>query len=307
MKSLTTYLEECLNYELSKIDESLSVFDGCEILLINTIEFLENNLDKNIIKNKFSNLFFNELNIHIDRWNRNGNIQFAYVKKNNNFDENNLKLNICEIHCELPVQIKDVFFQKAKSICRNQLLHEFTHCYQDYKENVKQHLENHFSTIDVPNKVLKELENIEIGFKLDVFFKFTNRTERNTYLAEMYNSLVEHKIEILKSTDKIKKCLEIIKDTKIYKQLVYMFAIKKELENKNMLKQYAIVYNVSTKSVLSEGDVKRKMTNAINKTINKTKEKLDKVIAKQIVRALEYFKSQNESILVGDVVNILDE
>ena len=79
--------------------------------------------------------------------------------------------------------------------------------------------------------------------------------------------------------------------------------IKKELENKRMLKQYTIIYNASTKNVLSEGEVKRKMTNAINKT----KEKLDKVIAKQIVRALEYFKSQNESILVGDVVNILDE
>lgn len=303
MKSLTEYLEECLNYELSKIDESLSVFDGCEILLIDTIELLENNLDKNIIKHKFGNLFFNELNIYIDKWNRNGNVQFAYIKKNNNFDENNLKLNICEIHCELPIQIKDVFFQKAKSICRNQLLHEFTHCYQDYKENVQQHLENHFSNIDVPNKVLKELENTEIGFKLDVFFKFTNRTERNAYLAEMYNSLIENKIEILKSNDKAKRCLEIIKDTKIYKQLMYMFAIKKELENKRMLKQYAIIYNASTKNVLSEGDVKRKMTNAINKT----KEKLDKVIAKQIVRALEYFKSQNESILVGDVVNILDE
>ena len=301
MKSLTTYLEECLNYELSKIDESLSVFDGCEILLINTIELLENNLDKNIIKNKFSNLFFNELNLYIDRWNKNGNVQFAYIKKNNNFDENNLKLKTCEIHCELPVQIKDVFFQKAKSICRNQLLHEFTHCYQDYKENVQQHLENHFSNIDVSNKVLKELENTEIGFKLDVFFKFTNRTERNAYLAEMHNSLIEHKIEILKSNDKAKRCLEIIKDTKIYKQLMYMFAIKKELENKRMLKQYTIIYNASTKNVLSEGDVKRKMTNAINKT----KEKLDKVIAKQIVRALEYFKSQNESILVGDVVNIL--
>ena len=301
MKSLTEYLEECLNYELSKIDESLSVFDGCEILLIDTIELLENNLDKNVIKYKFENFFFNELNLYIDRWNRNGNVQFAYIKKNNNFDENNLKLNICEIHCELPIQIKDVFFQRAKSICRNQLLHEFTHCYQDYKENVQQHLENHFSNIDVPNKVLKELENTEIGFKLDVFFKFTNRTERNAYLAEMYNSLIEHKIEILKSNDKTKKCLEIIKDTKIYNQLVYMFAIKKELENKNTLKQYTIIYNISTKSVLSEGDVKRKITSSIDKT----KIKLDKVIAKQIVRALEYFKSQNESILVGDIVNIL--
>lgn len=301
MKSLTEYLEECLNYELSKIDESLSVFDGCEILLIDTIELLENNLDKNIIKHKFENLFFNELNIYIDRWNRNGNVQFAYIKKNNNFDENNLKLNICEIHCELPIQIKDVFFQKAKSICRNQLLHEFTHCYQDYKENVQQHLENHFSNIDVPNKVLKELENTEIGFKLDVFFKFTNRTERNAYLAEMYNSLIENKIEILKSNDKAKRCLEIIKDTKIYNQLIYMFAIKKELENKNILKQYAIIYNTSTKSVLSEGDVKRKITSSIDKT----KRKLDKVIAKQIVRALDYFNSQNESIFVGDVVNVL--
>ena len=301
MKSLTEYLEECLNYELSKIDKSLSVFDGCEILLIDTIELLENNLDKNVIKYKFENLFFNELNLYIDRWNKNGNVQFAYIKKNNNFYENNLKLNICEIHCELPIQIKDVFFQKAKSICRNQLLHEFTHCYQDYKENIQQHLENHFSNIDVPNKVLKELENTEIGFKLDVFFKFTNRTERNAYLAEMYNSLIENKIEILKSNDKNKKCLEIIKDTKIYNQLVYMFVIKKELENKNVLKQYAIVYNASTKNTLSEGDVKRKIASFIDKT----KRKLDKVIAKQIVRALEYFKSQNESILVGDVVNVL--
>ena len=80
-----------------------------------------------------------------------------------------------------------------------------------------------------------------------------------------------------------------------------MFAIKKELENKNTLKQYAIVYNVSTKNTLSEGDVKRKITSSIYKT----KRKLDKVIAKQIIRALEYFKSQNESILVGDVVNVL--
>lgn len=303
MKSLTEYLKECLNYELSKIDESLSVFDGCEILLIDTIELLENNLDKNAIKHKFENLFFNELYLRIDRWNRNGNVQFAYVKKNNNFDENNLKLNVCEIHCELPIQIKNVFFQRAKSICRNQLLYEFTHCYQDYKENAQQHLENHLSTIDVSNKVLKELENTEIGIKLDNFFKFTNRTERNAYLAEMYNSLIEHKIEILKSTDKVKKCLEIIKDTKIYKQLVCMFAIKKDLENKHTLKQYAIVYNASTKSTLSEGDVKRKMISSINKT----KRKLDKVIAKQIVRALDYFKSQNENILVGDVVNILDE
>lgn len=301
MKSLTIYLEECLNYELSKIDESLSVFDGCEILLIDTIELLENNLDKNVIKRKFENLFFNELHLYIDRWNRNGNVQFAYIKKNKNFDENNLKLKICEIHCELPIQIKDVFFQKAKSICRNQLLHEFTHCYQDYKENAQQHLENHLSIIDVPNKVLKELENTEIGLKLDNFFKFTNRTERNAYLAEIYNSLIEHKIEILKSTDKAKKCLEIIKDTKIYNQLVYMFAIKKELENKHTLKQYTIVYNASTKSALSEGDVKRKMISSIDKT----KIKLDKVIAKQIVRALDYFKSQNESILVGDVVNVL--
>ena len=67
MKSLTEYLEECLNYELSKIDESLFVFDGYEILLIDTIELLENNLDKNIIKHKFENLFFNELNLYIDR------------------------------------------------------------------------------------------------------------------------------------------------------------------------------------------------------------------------------------------------
>ena len=301
MKSLTTYLEECLNYELSKIDESLSVFDGCEILLMDTIELLENNLDKNVIKHKFENLFFNELNLHIDKWNRNGNVQFAYIKKNNNFDKNNLKLKTCEIHCELPIQIKDVFFQKAKSICRNQLLHEFTHCYQDYKENIQQHLENHFSIIDIPNKVLKELENTEIGFKLNNFFKFTNRTERNAYLSEIYNSLIEHKMEILKSTDKAKKCLEIIKDTKVYKQLVYMFGIKKELENKHTLKQYTIVYNISTKSTLSEGDVKRKITSSIDKT----KRKLDKVIAKQIVRALDYFKSQNESILVGDVVNVL--
>ena len=303
MKSLTEYLEECLNYELSKIDESLSIFDGCEILLIDTINLLENNLDKSVIKHKFENLFFNELNLYIDRWNRNVNVQFAYIKKNNNFDENNLKLNVCEIHCELSIQIKDVFFQRAKSICRNQLLHEFTHCYQDYKEIVQQHLENHLSIINVPNKVLKELENTEIGLKLDNFFKFTNRTERNAYLSEMYNSLIEHKIEILKSTDKVKKCLEIIKDTKIYNQLVCMFAIKKELENKHTLKQYAIVYNASTKSTLSESDVKRKMINSIDKT----KRKFDKVIAKQIVRALDYFKSQNESILVGDVVNILDE
>ena len=303
MKSLTEYLEECLNYELSKIDESLSIFDGCEILLIDTINLLENNLDKNIIKHKFENLFFNELDLYIDRWNRNVNVQFAYIKKNNNFDENNLKLNVCEIHCELSIQIKDVFFQRAKSICRNQLLHEFTHCYQDYKENVQQHLENHLSIINVPNKVLKELENTEIGLKLDNFFKFTNRTERNAYLSEMYNSLIEHKIEILKSTDKVKKCLEIIKDTKIYNQLVCMFTIKKELENKHTLKQYAIVYNASTKSALSESDIKRKMISSIYKT----KRKLDKVIAKQIVRALDYFKSQNESILVGDVVNILDE
>lgn len=301
MKSLTEYLEECLNYELSKIDESLSVFDGCEILLIDTIELLENNLNNNVIKHKFENLFFNELNLYIDRWNKNGNVQFAYIKKNNNFDKNNLKLETCEIHCELPIQIKDVFFQKAKSICRNQLLHEFTHCYQDYKENIQQHLENHFSNIDIPNKVLKELENTEIGFKLDNFFKFTNRTERNAYLAEIYNSLIEHKIEILKSTDKTKKCLEVIKDTKVYKQFVYMFGIKKELENKHTLKQYAIVYNASTKSTLSEGDVKRKITSSIDKT----KRKLDKVIVKQIVRALDYFKSQNESILVGDVVNVL--
>lgn len=87
---------------------------------------------------------------------------------------------------------------------------------------------------------MKELENTEIGLKLDNFFKFTNRTERNAYLAEMYNSLIEHKIEILKYTDKVKKCLEIIKDTKIYNQLVCMFVIKKELENKYKLKQYAI-------------------------------------------------------------------
>lgn len=301
MKSLTEYLEECLNYELSKIDESLSVFDGCEILLIDTIELLENNFNNDVIKHKFENLFFNELNLYIDRWNKNGNVQFTYIKKNNNFDKNNLKLNTCEIHCELPIQIKDVFFQKAKSICRNQLLHEFTHCYQDYKENIQQYLENHFSNIDIPNKVLKELENTEIGFKLDNFFKFTNRTERNAYLAEMYNSLIEHKIEILKSTDKTKKCLEVIKDTKVYKQFVYMFAIKKELENKHTLKQYTIVYNASTKSTLSEGDVKRKITSSIDKT----KRKLDKVIVKQIVRALDYFKSQNESILVGDVVNVL--
>ena len=301
MKSLTTYLEECLNYELSKIDESLSVFDGCEILLIDTIELLENNLNNNVIKHKFENLFFNELNLYIDRWNKNGNVQFAYIKKNNNCDKNELKHKTCEIHCELPIQIKDVFFQKAKSICRNQLLHEFTHCYQDYKENLQQHLENHFSNIDVPNKVLKELENTEIGFKLDNFFKFTNRTERNAYLSEIYNSLIEHKMEIIKSTDKAKKFLEIIKDTKVYKQLVYMFGIKKELENKHTLKQYTIVYNVSTKSTLSEGDVKRKITSSIYKT----KRKLDKVIAKQIVRALDYFKSQNESILVGDVVNVL--
>ena len=301
MKSLTEYLEECLNYELSKIDESLSVFDGCEILLIDTIELLENNLDKNVIKHNFENLFFNELNLYIDRWNRTGNVQFAYIKKNDNFDRNNLKLKTCEIHCELPIQIKDVFFQKAKSICRNQLLHEFTHCYQDYKENIQRYLENHFSNIDIPNKVLKELENTEIGFKLDNFFKFTNRTERNAYLAEIYNSLIEHKIEILKSTDKTKKCLEVIKDTKVYKQFMYMFAIKKELENKHTLKQYAIVYNISTKNTLSEGDVKRKIISSIDKT----KRKLDKVIAKQIVRALDYFKSQNESIFVGDVVNVL--
>ena len=50
-----------------------------------------------------------------------------------------------------------------------------------------------------------------------------------------------------------------------------------------------------------EGDVKRKIISSIDKT----KRKLDKVIAKQIVRALDYFKSQNESILVGDVVNVL--
>ena len=303
MKSLTEYLEECLNYELSKIDESLSVFDGCEVLLIDTIELLEMNLNNSVIKHRFENLFFNELNLYIDRWNRNGNVKFAYIKKKDNFDKNNLKLNVCEIHCELPIQIKDIFFQKAKSICRNQLLHEFTHCYQDYKENMQQHLENHFSTIDVPNKVLKELENTEIGLKLDNFFKFTNVTERNAYLAEMYNSLIEHKIEILKSKDKVKKCLEIIKDTKIYKQLVCMFAIKKELEIKRTLKQYAIIYNASTKNSLSEGDVKRKITSSIDKT----KRKLDKVIVKQIVRALNYFNSQNESIFVGDVVNILNE
>ena len=118
MKLLTEYLEECLNYELSKIDESLSVFDSCEILLIDTIELLENNFDKNVIKHKFENLFFNELNIHIDRWNRNGNVQFAYIKKNNNFDENNLKLNICEIHCELPIQIKDVFIGPMKYLSK---------------------------------------------------------------------------------------------------------------------------------------------------------------------------------------------
>ena len=82
-----------------------------------------------------------------------------------------------------------------------------------------------------------------------------------------------------------------------------MFAIKKELGNEQILKQYAIIYNTSTKSTLSEGDVKRKMISSIDKT----KRKFDKVIAKQIVRALDYFKSQNESILVGDVVNILDE
>lgn len=82
-----------------------------------------------------------------------------------------------------------------------------------------------------------------------------------------------------------------------------MFTIKKELENKQTLKQYTITYNASTKSTLSEGDVKRKMISSIDKT----KRKLDKVIAKQIVRALDYFKSQNESILVGDVVNILSE
>ena len=58
---------------------------------------------------------------------------------------------------------------------------------------------------------------------------------------------------------------------------------------------------MSTKNTLSEGDVKRKITSSIDKT----KIKLDKVIAKQIVRALEYLKSQNESILVGDVVNVL--
>ena len=58
MKSLTEYLEECLNYELSRIDKSLSVFGGCEILLIDTIELLENDLDKNLIKHKFENLFF---------------------------------------------------------------------------------------------------------------------------------------------------------------------------------------------------------------------------------------------------------
>ena len=58
---------------------------------------------------------------------------------------------------------------------------------------------------------------------------------------------------------------------------------------------------MSTKNTLSEGDVKRKITSSIDKT----KRKLDKVIAKQIVRALEYFKSQNESILIGDVVNVL--
>lgn len=80
-----------------------------------------------------------------------------------------------------------------------------------------------------------------------------------------------------------------------------MFTIKKELENEQILKQYTIFYNASTKSTLSEGDVKRKMISSIDKT----KRKLDKVIAKQIVRALDYFKSQNESILVGDVMNIL--
>ena len=59
---------------------------------------------------------------------------------------------------------------------------------------------------------------------------------------------------------------------------------------------------MSTKNTLSEGDVKRKITSSIDKT----KRKLDKVIAKQIVRVLEYFKSQNESILVGDIVNIFE-
>ena len=44
------------------------------------LSLLENNLDKDVIKYKFENLFFNELYIHIDRWNRNGNVQFAYIK-----------------------------------------------------------------------------------------------------------------------------------------------------------------------------------------------------------------------------------
>ena len=46
-----------------------------------------------------------------------------------------------------------------------------------------------------------------------------------------------------------------------------MFTIKKELENKHTLKQYAIVYNASTKSALSESDIKEGLFKVVEKNV----------------------------------------
>ena len=226
------------------LKENRGVFDWCEILIDYVIKLLNENMSNKtqLIDTNHNSNIFDKLIINIE-WNSYGNVQCSY-KFTDKFNTKASKLEECVINCNLPIEIKNNFFTRAIQIVRRQLLHEFTHCWQNYNILLKKITKGIIGNINPVVKIDTQVLYDDVKDLLNDYFKFTHKFEKSAYISEFYAFLLDNEDELSKIKDlrlRTNKCMEIIRNSKLYKNIENMFSTKLSYSNNKLISNVNII------------------------------------------------------------------
>lgn len=248
------------------ICERYGKYDGQIDLVLSLVDNIYNERDteksltftiKDSEISDFPGIFYHELNIIFDPNTR----KTAYIPKENNFDNQENKLNTVDIVISAQTNYN-------KSRLTKSIMHELTHAWNDYNSYIKRgkSLISLAQTSNY-NTIRNSIPNTSAESLCKSILYLTTKFERNAYLSEIYSELDSYEGKIVSWKD----AEECFKNSSTYKSIVN---IKQQLDS---------IYKHNSKFINDFVDFYNKYNNTnltLNKIIKRLNDKLEKLFDK---------------------------
>ena len=238
---------------------------------------------------KYSNIFFNELNIYLSKKNT------AYITNNSKYIENNKIFDKIDIYLNIEADCKSY---KDIAIA---IMHEILHAWNHYQSYIKKTKFNISQLTDKNSKYYKTLfiDSIKNPNIKDICKRICNnisKIEQNAYLNELNIELDISDFDINKYhtiEDAYEAAYKIFIESAVWKQYSSLWSVLIEIKNKypkEIQEEFKKEYNRINNTDLSFSRIYSKLNGLFNKILITIEKRIPKIFK-------DYYNEQQEKII----------